>query len=160
MHLASEFPQLVSYGRFVQLTPGVLVPLCAYLVSRYGQCTSISFIDSTPIAVCHNRRIRSHRVFEGVAKRGRSSLNWLFGFKLHTIINNQGELLACNPTLGNVDDRTAVPELVKNLFGKLIGDKGYLSKALFAELFAQDIQLITRSKKNMKNRLMFVADKV
>ena len=69
-------------------------------------------------------------------------------------------MLACNPTLGNVADRTAVPELVKNLFGKLIGDKGYISKALFAELFAQDIQLITRLKKNMKNRLMFVADKV
>lgn len=160
VYLDSEFPHLVSYGRFVQLMPSVLVPLCAYLVSRYGQCTGISFIDSTPIVVCHNRRIRSHRVFEGVAKRGHSSVDWFFGFKLHTVINDQGELLACKVTLGNVDDRTPVPELVKDLFGKLFGDKGYISKALFAELFAHDIQLVTKLKKNMRNRLMSLVDKL
>jgi len=158
--LRHEFPHQVSYGRFVQLMPSVLIPLCAYLVSRYGQCTGISFIDSTPIAVCHNRRIHSHRVFGDVAKRGRSSVDWFFGFKLHIIINDHGELLACKVTLGNVDDRTPVPELVKNVFGKLFGDKGYISKALFARLFKQDVQLVTKLKTNMKNRLMSVADKV
>ena len=134
-YLHSEFHHLVSYGRFVQLMPRVLVPLCAYLVSCYGRCTENSFIDSTPIAVCHNRRIPSHRVFEGVAARGRNSVNWFFGFKLHLVVSDLGELLACRLTPANVDDRTPVPDLVECVFGKLFGDKGYISQALCAELF-------------------------
>src|SRR5262245_58703428 len=50
----AEFPGLVSYSRFVELIPSVLVPLCAYLDSCQGHCTGISFVDSTPLAVCHN----------------------------------------------------------------------------------------------------------
>lgn len=159
-HLRSEFPELVSYERFVVLMPSVLVPLCAYLVSCYGRCTGISFIDSTPIAVCHNRRIPNHRVFEGIAARGHTSVGWFFGFKLHVVVNDMGELLACRLTPGNVDDRKPVPELVKGIFGKLFGDKGYIAKALFAELFEHGVQLITKLKKNMKNRLMPLTDKV
>ncbi len=159
VHLNSEFPDLVSYERFVALMPSVLVPLCAYLVSCYGRCTGISFIDSTPIAVCHNRRIPSHRVFDGIAARGHTSVGWFFGFKLHLVVNDMGELLACRLTPGNVDDRKPVPELVKGIFGKLFGDKGYIAKALFAELFERGVQLITKLKKNMKNRLMPLTDK-
>ena len=85
VHLNSEFPDLVSYERFVALMPSVLAPLCAYLFSCYGRCTGISFIDSTPITVCHNRRIHSHDVFEGIAQRGKSSVGWFFGFKLHIV---------------------------------------------------------------------------
>ena len=70
-----------------------------------------------------------------------------------------GELLACRLTSGNVDDRKPVPELVKGIFGKLFGDKGYIAKALFAELFECGIQLITKLKKKMKNRLMSLTDK-
>jgi len=160
VHLRSEFPNLVSYGRFVQLMPTVLVPLCAYLVSCYGRCTGISFIDSTPIGVCHNRRIHSHRVFEGMAARGKSSVGWFFGFKLHIVVNDLGELLACRLTLGNVDDRSPVSDLTRRVFGKLFGDKGYISQALFAQLFERGIQLVTKLKSNMKNRLMPLADKV
>lgn len=140
--------------------PKVLVPLCAYLVSRYGACSGLSFVDSTPIAVCHNRRIPSHRVFEGLARRGKSSVGWFFGFKLHIVINDTGELLAVRLTPGNVDDRAPVPQLTQRVFGKLFGDKGYISKALFAELFKRDIQLVTKLKTNMKNRLMLMIDKV
>lgn len=160
VYLRSEFPQLVSYERFVQLMPSVLVPLCAYLSSCYGRCSGLSFIDSTSIAVCHNRRIQSHRVFDGLAARGRTSVGWFFGFKLHLVVNDQGELLASKLTPGNTDDRTPVPELVKQLFGKLFGDKGYISKALFAELFERGLQLITKLKSNMQNRLMPMIDKV
>lgn len=160
LHLRSEFPNLVSYERFVALMPSVLIPLCAYLISCYGRCSGISFIDSTPIAVCHNRRIASHHVFEGIAQRGKSSVGWFFGFKLHLVVNDMGELLACTLTLGNVDDRTPVPQLTKGLFGKLFGDKGYISKALFAELFERGIQLITKLKSNMKNQLMELSDKL
>jgi len=160
-HLRAEFPQLVSYSRFLQLLPSVLIPLCAYLKSCYGTCTGITFIDSTPIAVCHNRRISQHRVFDRLAARGRNSVDWFFGFKLHLLVNDRGELLACRLTAGNVDDRKPVPRLVKDLFGKLFGDKGYLSQALFEQLLNDyDLQLITKLKANMKNRLMCWSDKV
>jgi Transposase DDE domain len=140
--------------------PRVLVPLCAYLVSCYGQCTGVSFIDSTPIAVCHNRRILTHRVFASSVARGKSSVDWFFGFKLHLVVNDLGELLACRLTPGNIDDRTPVPTLVQRVFGKLFGDRGYISQELFAELFERGIQLVTQLKRNMKNRLMFLGDKV
>jgi hypothetical protein len=75
-YLRAEFPKLVSYTRFIQLMPRILVVLCAYLQNCYGQTHGIAFIDSTTLAVCHNRRIDQHRVFEGVAQRGRTSVDW------------------------------------------------------------------------------------
>ena len=143
---------MVSYERFVGLMPGVLVPLCAYLVNCYGSGTGVSFIDSTPIAVCHNRRIASHRVFAGMAQRGKTSMGWFFGFKLHLVVNDCGELLACQLTLGNVDDRTPVPRLTQGLLGRLFGDRGYISGKLAAQLFDRGLQLITKLKRNMKPR--------
>ena len=160
VYLCSEFPHLVSYNRFVELMPSVLVPLCAYLRSCYGDCTGISFIDSTPIRVCHNRRIGQHRVFAGIAQRGKNSVDWFYCFKLHLVVNDRGELLACRLTAGNVDDRKPVPKLVKDLFGKLFGDKGYLSQPLTQQLRQRGITLITKLKSNMKNRLILLSDKL
>jgi len=160
VHLTDEFPNLVSYNRFVELIPSVLVPLCAYLRSCYGDCTGISFIDSTPLAVCHNRRIPQHRTFADIAQRGKNSMGWFFGFKLHLIVNDRGELLAARLTAGNVDDRAPVPQLVQRLWGKLFGDKGYLSAPLTAQLRERGIHLITHLKSNMKNRLLLLSDKL
>jgi hypothetical protein len=160
VHLQGEFPHLISYSRFVQLMPRVLVVLCAYLHHCFGQCTGISLIDSTPLAVSHNRRIAQHKTFAGIAQRGKNSVDWFFGFKLHLVVNDCGELLACCLTTGNVDDRRPVPRLVKRLFGKLFGDKGYLSQALFEQLWEQGVQLVTKLKSNMKNRLMDMTDKL
>jgi hypothetical protein len=160
VYLRSEFPNLVSYSRFVELIPSVLVPLCAYLQSCYGRCTGVSFIDSTPIAVCHNRRISQHKVFDGLAARGRNSVDWFFGFKLHLVVNDRGELLACRLSAGNVDDRRPVPKLVQRLWGKLFGDKGYLSQPLAQQLRQRGITLITKLKSNMKNRLILLSDKL
>jgi hypothetical protein len=160
VHLTDEFPHLVSYPRFVELIPSVLVSLCAYLRNCYGDCTGVSFIDSTPLAVCHNRRIPQHRVFAGIAQRGKNSVGWFFGFKLHLIVNDRGELLAVRLTAGNVDDRVPVPKLVQRLRGKLFGDKGYLSTLLTAQLQERGIHLVTRLKSNMKNRLMLLSDKL
>jgi hypothetical protein len=159
-HLSSEFPRLVSYSRFVALVPQMMVPLLAYLQSRYGVCTGISFIDSTSLEVCDPKRIHHHRVFALDTARGKSSMGWFFGFKLHLAVNDQGDLLACCLTPGNVDDRAPVPEMVKRLRGKLIGDRGYISAALAELLFEQGLHLITRLRKNMKNRLMHLSDKV
>ena len=159
-HLRSEFPTLVSYNRFVELMPMALLPLCLYLKTRLGPVTGISFIDATSLSVCHNRRIERHRVFEGLVARGKTSMGWFFGFKLHLVVNDQGETLAFCLTAGNVDDRVPVPTMARELWGKLVGDKGYISQDLFDQLFAQDLHLITTARKNMKNRLMPLLDRV
>ena len=159
-YLGGAFPKLVSYNRFVELMPSALVPLCAYLQSRKGDCSGISFIDSTSLAVCHNRRIHSHQVFAGCARRGKTSVDWFFGFKLHLVTNDCGELLSVRLTPGNTDDRRPVPELVKGLFGKLFGDKGYISQPLFETLYDEQVQLVTKLKTKMKNRLMLMFDKI
>lgn len=156
----AEFPALPSYSRFVELIPTTLIPLYAYLQTCRGTCTGIPFIDSLPIRVCHNRRIHSHKVFAGLAQRGKSSLGWFYGFKLHLVINEHGEVLSLMLTPGQVDDRQPVPQLVGTLRGKLFGDRGYLSQKLFEQLWAQGLQLITKLKRNMKNKLMPMLDKL
>ena len=153
------FPSLVSYNRFVELMPNALLPLICYLNSRKGQCSGISFIDSMGIPICHNKRAKRNKVFRGLSGWGKSSVDWYFGFKLHLIINEQGELLAFQVTPGNVDDRKPVPTLAQNLWGRLFGDKGYISKSLFQELLENDVKLITPFKKNMKNKLVELWEK-
>jgi transposase len=158
----NEFPGLVSYTRFVEYTPSVVIPLIGYLRTRcLGRCSGISFIDSTSLDVCLNQRIHSHKVFAGLAGRGKTSTGWFFGFKLHLVVNDQGEILRFCLTPGNVDDRKPVPHLAKKLFGKLFGDKGYISQPLaqsLREMF--DLQLITKLRKNMKNQLMTWSDRI
>jgi hypothetical protein len=160
-YLRAEFPNLVSYERFVSLMPSVLGPLSAYLKSLYGRCHGLSFIDSTALLVCDNHRIHNHKVFATIAQRGKGSMGWFYGFKLHLVINDCGELLACQITPGNVDDRTPVPMLCKRLFGKLLADRGYISQPLFEQLLDTfGVQLITKLRKNMKNRLLPIMDKL
>jgi len=115
---------------------------------------------SIPLAVCHNRRIDRHKVFADLVARGKTSMGWFYGFKLHLIVNDQGELITHYLTPGNVDDRQPVPHMAKTLWGKLFGDKGYISQPLFDQLYEQSVQLITQIRKNMKNRLMPLVDKV
>ena len=160
VHLRREFPHLVSYQRMVELQSLTALPLTAFLHTRFGRCTGISFIDSTPIKVCHNLRIKSNKVFRDLAKRGKTSTGWFYGFKVHLVISDSGELLAVMITTGNIDDRKPVPHLAQQLWGKLFGDRGYISKELFAQLWEIDVQLITKIKKNMKNKLMPMLDKI
>lgn len=153
------FPDLVSYNRFVEWLPSTLIPLMAYLRSRLGTSTGIGFVDSTSIKVCHNRRIKQNRVFAAIAARGKTSVDWFYGFKLHLAINHRGELLNVALTPGNIDDRKPVLELLKEHQGKFYGDKGYISKALAHDLRNFNIVLITKFKKNMNNRLIELLDK-
>jgi len=155
------FPGLVSYHRFVEWMPSTLLPLCAYLRSCFGSCTGISFLDSTSLKVCHNRRINQHRVFQNLAARGKTSVDWFFGFKLHVVVNDRGELLNVVLTPGNTDDRIPVPKLLQMLFGKVFADKGYVSQKLAKQLLdSVGIQLITKLKRNMKNRFMSLSDRL
>jgi hypothetical protein len=157
----SYFPRLVSYNRFVEWIPGTLVPLCAYLRSCFGTCTGISFMDATSLKVCHNKRISQHKVFENVAARGKTSVDWFFGLKLHLVINDKGDLLNFQVTPGNVDDRKPVPDLLQHFFGKVYADKGYISQKLSKELLEKvGIQLVTKLKRNMKQRLMPLCDRL
>lgn len=158
---SEAFPSLLSYQRFVEWIPSLLIPLSVYLHSCFGSCTGVSLIDATKLAVCHNRRIPRHKVFKGVAARGKTSVDWFYGFKLHLVFNDQGELLNMTVTPGNIDDRKPVPKLLEHLFGKVVADRGYVSQKLFEKLLTQmGIQLITKPRKNMKNRLMPLMDKL
>ena len=127
-----------------------------------GECTGISFIDSTVLRVCHNKRIKRNKTFKGIAEVGKSTLGWFFGFKLHLIINDKGEILSFYLTKGNVDDRDAkaITRMTKEIFGKLFGDKGYISKALSDLLFGNGIQLITAVRRNMKSKALSNEEKL
>ena len=139
-HLSQSFPSLPSYSRFVEIKKEVIFPLYCFLDNQFGQITGIAFIDSTPLAVSHTKRIQSHKVFKKIAKQGHSSMGWFFGFKLHLIVNDQEELLAFMITPGNVSDISVAPKLIGNkLFGKLFGDKGYVSQQLFKQMFEKGV---------------------
>jgi hypothetical protein len=160
VHLRPYFPDLVSYNRFVELMPRALVPLCNYLHTRKGRCTGITFVDSTPLAVCPNKRIGRHKVFDGYATRGKCSMGWYFGFKLHLMINDQGELLGFRVSPGEVNDRDPVERMAEELWGHLYGDRGYISKVLHDALLVNGLKLITLIRRNMKPRLMRLWDRL
>ena len=157
----AEFPHLVSYSRFVQLKKEVLMLLTLYLHAHLGECSGISFVDSTRLRVCDNRRISSHRVFAAHAGRSKTSMGWFYGFKLHLLINDSGDLLGFELTPGNTDDRQPLWELsADRLFGNLYGDKGYISKDLREMLNAEDINFYYKVRKNMKPLEGSVSDEV
>jgi len=156
-----DFPGLVHYSRFVWLMKHATLPLLAYLHLRgLGRASGISFVDSTALQVCHPKRIRRHQVFRGWARIGKTTMGWFYGFKLHLVINDRGELLSFTLTPGNVDDRQPVTKLAKTLWGKLFGDKGYISVGLFEQLQRGGVKLITNIRANMKNHLMPMIDKI
>ena len=163
VHLTNEFPKTVSYNRFVGLRQKALLPMVIFLkMMRLGSCTGISIVDATTLRVCNNKRIFNHKIFDGIAQRGKSTMGYFFGFKLHLVINDKGEILNFVITPGNVDDREPLKnsDFLKEIFGKLFADKGYIGQKLFEQLFIDGIQLITGLKRNMKNCLMSMNDKI
>lgn len=162
-HMQSEFPKTVSYNRFLELMQSALMPMTIFAKTCcLGSCTGISFVDSTPIRVCKNKRIKRNKVFKDIAQVGKSTMGWFYGFKLHTIINDKGELLSFAVTQANADDRDPLKNegFLKAIFGKLFGDKGYIGEKLAQLLFVDGIQLITSIRSNMKNSLMDMSDKI
>lgn len=162
-HMKADFPNTVSYNRFTELMQSNILPLTMFLKTCcMGTCTGISFVDSTPIRVCKNKRIKNNKVFKDIAKVGKSTMGWFFGFKLHIIINDKGEILSFTITAANVDDREPLKNegFLKGIFGKLFADKGYISKELEKILFVDGVHLITQLRNNMKNSLMTLSDKI
>ena len=159
-NLQKDFNLLVSYNRFVELMQQASIPLWLYFkLMGKGECTGISIIDSMKLCVCHIKRCYSHKVFRNLATKGYSSTGWFFGFKIHFIINNLGEIIDIYLTPGNVADNNwkVIEKITVNIFGKLVGDKGYIG--LFKKLFNKGIQLIHKIRSNMKNTLMNNFDK-
>jgi hypothetical protein len=162
-HQVDLFPNTVSYKRFVELMQAATLPMSIFLKTCcMGKGTGISFIDSTPIRVCKNKRIKRNKVFEGLAQVGKSTMGYFFGFKLHIVINDKGELLNFVITPGNTDDREPLKNksFIKALKGKIYGDKGYISNQLTKVLFMDGLHLITSIRNNMKNVLMELKDKI
>jgi hypothetical protein len=154
------FGDIPHYDRFVSLMPRLFAPLMVLLHSLSGEETGIYFADSSKLAVCHNRRIHRHKVFDGLAARGKTSMGWFFGLKLHFVINHKGEIMALKITPGNTADSAVLGDMTRHLTGKAFADKGYIGKELFKKLWQRGLQLITGIRRNMKNYLMPMADKI
>ena len=148
------------YEQFVTMQQRALVPLMFFLLNRMGQKTGIDYIDSTSLPVCDNHRIRRHQTFAGLAARGKTSMGWFFGFKLHLVFNHLNEIVACQLTRSQVHDTRPVPQLTKKLLGKLFADKGYIGEQLAQELLRRGLTLFTRVRKNMKSLPLAIPDKI
>ena len=161
--LRGYFPGLPCYEHFVALQKSAFVPLVFFLLffsatwgPGPGSITSSIF---TAPPVCDNHRINRHKVFAGLAQRGKTSMGWFFGFKLHLVFNNDNEIVALKLTPGNVHDTTPVPALTRDLTGKLFGDKGYIGQKLAEDLLRRGLTLFTRVRKNMKALPLSLEDK-
>ena len=162
VHLKDSFPRLVSYNRFLELMSEVALPMLALMTGLLAPATLVNFVDSTTLDVCNNKRIWKHRVFKGIATRGKSTMGWFFGLKLHLTVNERGEITSFLLTPGNTPDNNLklMHKLTERLTGKLYADKGYISHELFLSLLQKGVTLITGVRKNMKNRLLPLWDKL
>lgn len=162
--LHPAFPKMPSYNRFIELQQKALTPLAMFSkLQSLGNCDGISFIDSFSLAVSHPKRISSHKTFRGLAARGKTSVGWFYGFKIHVITNGNGEILNFAITRGNVVDNNAkiIEQMMNKIQGKVYGDKGYLlNPALFKKLYCEGIHVVTKIRNNMKNKLMDISDKI
>ena len=162
-HMRKEFPHVISYNRFVERQAKVGLHLLLFFQTcALGKCTGISIIDSTPLVSCHIKRMHMHKTMRGWAQKGKCTMGWFYGFKLHLVINDKGEIIQWQLTPGNCDDREPLKDkkFTERLFGKLFADRGYISQNLFEGLFVDDIHLVTKIRRNMKNSLMNLYDKI
>lgn len=147
------FPNLPGYTRFVELIPRSIFPLTLFTQFRCGKKTGIYYIDSSCLPVCHMKRSRRHKTFDMIAQYGKTSVGWFFGLKVHIVVNNLGELIAFKMTQGNKHDSSTAQSLLESLRGLAFGDKGYIGKKLFDVLLNKGLKLITRKRKNMKEKM-------
>jgi hypothetical protein len=149
--LRSYWKKPYAYAAFVAQMPRVNLLLFAFLsATRLATTTEANYIDSTPLVVCHNRRKQKNKTFNGLARTGKTSTGWFFGFKLHAIINQAGQLVVFRITTGNIADNNQdlLQKLTERIKGFLYGDKGYLTQ-LADKLKARGIEIITKYRKKM-----------
>lgn len=153
-HHLKEFPNLISYTRFVEIKHNYTFELFILSQTISADCDGLSYIDATHLPVCHIKREHSHKTFNGIASKSKSTMGWYFGFKLHLISNRYGHLISYELTLATVDDRKAPDKLFEKVFGELYGDKGYIGKPFIDRMSEKSIKIITALKKNMKPKIM------
>ena len=157
------FPDAVSYNRFIEIKKFVNLPLYMFglLQCASSRRSGRYYVDSTKLPSCDNRRIHSHKVLKDVSRRGKTSTGWFYGMKLHLVINEIGEVISFCFTAGNVADNNplVLENLCKNLQGEVYGDAGYVSKTIFEMLYEQGLMLLTKIRKNMKNKLISLEQK-
>nr|WP_230679900.1 IS982 family transposase [Pontibacter sp. 172403-2] len=161
--LHSYFPGAVSYTQFLSLARQACFH--ALLLAQY-RCslsarTGHYYIDSKKLPVCDNGRIHQHHVFDGIAQRGKSSTGWFFGLKLHLVTNEHKQLVWFLVTPANIADnnKQVLSYMLSGLKGKCYGDKGYLT-AMLEELLEKELHLVSKIRKNMKNILLSLHDKL
>lgn len=152
--MKGAFNKLCSYNRFIELVPRCWLPLSVLLNLLFASCHGISIVDSTPIKVCHIRRAKRHKTFKDSAQKSKSTMGWFFGFKLHIIVDQKGQLMNALLDSARVDDRAALLKMCQNLFGDLIADRGYIGKEFKENLRKMGINMITRGRKNMKSHVL------
>ena len=164
LELKSAFPKMPSYNRFIELQKKAFIPLSMFAkLKSSAECDGISFIDSFPLRVSHTKRIPSHKTFKGLAARGKTSMGWFYGFKVHLIIDGHGNIINFVITKGNVADNNAdlITQITDKIYGKVYGDKGYLlNPSLFEFIYNRGTHIFTKIRGNMKNRLVEIKDKI
>lgn len=163
-YLGNEFPKLVSYNRFLELRKLIIMPMLIMLYTKkLSPCLGISFVDSFKLEACHIKRASSHKTLKQIASKGKTSMGWFYGLKVHLSINYNGEIIAFYITPGNIADNNekVLLKITKDVFGKLFGDKGYILNAkLFEQLYNKGVQMITKIRSNMKNKLLELENKL
>ena len=157
------FKKRLSYNRFIELVPKSLLYMNAFLM--YERCVAgsgIYYADSKKVVVCHNRRIHSNKVFKGIADRGHCSVGFFYGFKLHLVIDHLGKLVKFKFTKASMADNNKdhMLSFFAGIAGKMYADKGYINQTAWSELMNNGLQIFTKIKKNMKNKLMTLEDKL
>lgn len=148
-----DFPKAPCYQRFISLIKRAIFPLTIFTQIKAGKQTGVAYIDSSCLPVCHLKRSKRHKIFDSIAEYGKTSVGWFFGLKLHLVINDQGALVAFKITKGSRSDSQEALPLLKGLKGLAFGDKGYIGQKIFEELLSSGLKLITRKRKNMKDKL-------
>lgn len=163
VYLKREFPGLVSYSRFIELRKIIIKPMIVFLITTMGSCTGKSFIDSFRLISCHAKRQSSHKTLKAISAKGKTSTGWFYGTKVHLIFNDKGEIISLSISPGNISDNNEqlLLKITKDIKGKLFGDKGYIiNPKLFEKLYLKGLQIVTKIRANMKNKLMDMDDKL
>lgn len=157
------FPNLPCYERFVQLIPRTTLALFLFTNTfRIGRSLGCYYADSKKLPVCDNLRIKSNKVFRGIACRSKSSTGWFYGLKLFLVINAYGEVMQCLITPAGIADNNfeLMKKIFKNIKGHVFADKGFLSKLAFEHFYHLGLKIVTTIRKNMKNKLMPMYEKL
>lgn len=156
LYLLKDFPKLTNYENFLKASnkslPFLMVILTLLMdMTKYHSKNSTKYVDSTPLQVCKNKRINRNKVSKKYAARGKTTIGWFYGFKLHGVCDDCGNLLSITFTPGNADDRVVLDTLLQGIEGVIVGDAGYLLKNdIWNSFLEKNIHLFTGVRNNMK----------